>query len=530
MNTGIITTGKATLGIELGSTRVKAVLIDEQYQPIATGSFDWENQLIDGIWTYSISDIWVGIQSAYKDLAEQVFDEYGIRIETLKSIGISGMMHGYMVFDKDKELLVPFRTWRNTITLQAAETLTELFNYNIPQRWSIAHLYQAMLNKEPHIEHIDYLTTLSGYIHWMLTGEKKLGVGDASGMFPIDTQKSDYYESMVAKFNELVSKQSLTWKLEDILPTVMVAGENAGVLTSAGANLLDTSGYLKAGIPMCPPEGDAGTGMVATNSVAQRTGNISAGTSIFAMIVLEEELKQVYPEIDMVTTPAGDLVAMAHANNCTSDLNAWVGLFREFCHLKGEAIDDGRLFDILFKSALDADSDCDGLLSYCFLSGENILPFNDGRPVFTRLPSSKFTLSNFIRAHLFSTLATTKIGLDILFDKEGVQLDKITGHGGIFKTKKVAQTLMAGAFNTPVCVMENAGEGGAWGISILSAYMSDKEENETLTSFLSERVFKQSGQSTIQPNASDVAGFETFLKRFKAGLIIEEGAIRTLTK
>ncbi|MBS9783393.1 MAG: FGGY-family carbohydrate kinase [Pasteurella sp.] len=530
MNAEIITAGKATLGIELGSTRIKAVLIDEQYRPIATGSFDWENCLIDGIWTYSITDIWTGIQSAYKDLDEQIVNNYGVHIEILKSIGISAMMHGYMVFDKNNELLVPFRTWRNTITPQAADALTELFHYNIPQRWSIAHLYQAMLNKEPHIANIDYLTTLSGYIHWMLTGEKKLGIGDASGMFPIDTKKSDYYENMVAKFNVLVSEQSLSWKLEDILPKVVLAGKNAGSLTNKGAKLLDVGGHLKAGIPMCPPEGDAGTGMVATNSVAPRTGNISAGTSIFAMIVLEKELQRVYPEIDMVTTPSGDLVAMAHANNCTSDLNAWIGLFREFCSLKGEKIDDSLLFDILFKSALESDADCDGLLSFCFLSGENILPFNEGRPVFTRLPSSKFTLGNFIRTHLFSTLATTKIGLDILFDEEKVQLDKITGHGGIFKTKGVAQTLMAGALNTPVCVMENASEGGAWGISILSAYMSDRKENETLTSFLSERVFVHSQQSTIQPQLSDVAGFKIFLERFKAGLAIEESAITNLIK
>ncbi len=530
MSKTTITTGKAVLGIELGSTRIKAVLIDEEYKPIATGSFSWENQLIDGIWTYSLENIWLGIQSAYKDLTMQVFNEYGIYIETLKSIGISAMMHGYMVFDKNNELLVPFRTWRNTITLQAAEELTELFNYNIPQRWSIAHLYQSMLNEEPHIKDIDYLTTLSGYIHWMLTGEKKLGIGDASGMFPIDTQKSDYYADMITKFNTLAKKQSLTWELEKILPQVMCAGESAGVLTMSGAKLLDVTGHLKSGIPMCPPEGDAGTGMVATNSVARRTGNISAGTSIFAMIVLEKELNRVHPEIDMVTTPAGDLVAMAHANNCTSDLNAWVGLFKEFCQLKGEEIDDTTLFNLLFKSSLNGDSDCGGLLSYCFLSGENILPFDEGRPIFARLPNSKFTLSNFMRTHLFSTLATTKIGLDILFDEEQVHLDKITGHGGIFKTKHVAQKLMAAALNTPVCVMENASEGGAWGIAILSAYMSEKKEDETLASFLSERVFIQSTRSTIQPDPSDVVGFNIFLKRFKASLAIEESAIKTLNK
>lgn len=456
-----IESGNTALGIELGSTRIKAVLIAKDHSPIASGSHEWENQYENGVWTYSLEAAWNGLQECYRNLAKDVSEKYGVKLTTVGSIGFSAMMHGYLAFDKDGNLLVPFRTWRNTMTGQAAEKLTELFQFNIPQRWSIAHLYQAILNKESHIKDISHQTTLAGYVHWKLTGQKVLGVGEASGMFPIDSTINEYDKKMLGQFNDLLKAEKITWTLQDILPKVLVAGESAGTLTEEGAKLLDPSGGLKAGIPLCPPEGDAGTGMVATNSVAERTGNVSAGTSVFAMIVLEKALSKLYPEIDMVTTPTGRPVAMVHANNCTSDLNAWVGLFGEFTKALGVEISQSKLFETLYKMALAGDADGGGLLAYNYLSGESITDLTEGRPLFIRTPESRFTLPNFMRTHLFSSVGTLKIGMDIL-SQENVKLDQLLGHGGFFKTEGVGQKIMAAAMNTSVSVMETAGEGGAW--------------------------------------------------------------------
>jgi sugar (pentulose or hexulose) kinase len=520
-----IQSGKTVLGIEFGSTRIKAVLIGEDHAPIASGSHDWENSYINNIWTYSLEDIWKGLQDCYAKMAADVKQQYGVTLQNIGAIGFSAMMHGYMAFDKDDQLLVPFRTWRNNITEQASEALTKEFNYHIPQRWSIAHLYQAILNQEEHVADISFVTTLAGYIHWQLTGKKVLGVGDASGMFPIDINTKKFNQKMVDRFNELNSSRSYPWKLENILPEVLVAGEDAGVLTEEGAKLLDVSGELKAGIPLCPAEGDAGTGMAATNSVARRTGNVSAGTSVFAMIVLEKELSKAYPEIDLVTTPAGDLVAMAHSNNCSSDLNAWVGLFDEFTKALGVEADANKLYSILYQKALQGDPDCGGLLAYGYLSGEHITGFEEGRPLITRTPESKFNLANFMRVNLFTSLGALKIGLDILLKQEGVELDEILGHGGLFKTKGVGQKIMAAAINVPVSVMETAGEGGAWGIALLAAFMLRKDKDETLEEYLKTKVFSDKSGSTIAPDPKDVEGFESFMKRYKTGLAIERAAV-----
>ena len=439
-------------------------------------------------------------------------------------MGFSAMMHGYMAFDKDGKLLVPFRTWRNSTTGPAAEALTELFQYNIPQRWSISHLYQAILNGEEHVKDVAYITTLAGYIHWQLTGEKVLGVGDASGMFPIDPETKTYDAGMIQKFNALVADKNYPWKLEEILPKVLVAGENAGVLTEEGAKLLDGSGTLQAGIMLCAPEGDAGTGMAATNSVAKRTGNVSAGTSVFAMVVLENELKKVYPEIDLVTTPDGSLVGMVHANNCTSDLNAWVGLFREFAENFGIDVDMDKLFEMLYNKALEGDADCGGLLSYGYLSGENITNVTEGRPMFVRLPKSNFNLANFMRVHLFTALGALKVGMDILLKEEHVEIDSILGHGGLFKTKGVGQSILAAAINAPVSVMETAGEGGPWGMALLASYMARREEGETLKDYLADKVFAGNAGTSMEPDAKDVEGFEAFIQRYKEGVAIEKAA------
>ncbi len=519
-----IRTGKTALGMELGSTRIKAVLVDEHHNPIASGSHEWENRLVDGIWTYTLEDIWEGVQDSYSKLAEDVKNQYGETLTTVGAIGISAMMHGYMAFDKEGELLVPFRTWRNTMTEEASEKLTKLFSYQIPQRWSIAHLYQAIINKEEHVKDIDYLITLEGYVHWKLTGQKVLGIGDCAGMFPVDTEKKDFYERMIDQFDELAASENLPWKLRSILPEVLTAGEKAGILTEEGARLLDVSGQLQAGIPLCAPEGDAGTGMVATNSVARRTGNVSAGTSVFAMVVLEKELSKVYPEIDLVTTPAGDLVGMVHCNNCTSDLNAWVNLFKEFAEAMGIETDMNTLFSTLYKKALEGDADCDGLLSYGYYSGETITGFEEGRPLFVRMPDSKFTLANFMRTHLYSALGALKIGMDILYE-EGVQLDVLLGHGGLFKTKGVGQRIMAAAAGVPVSVMETAGEGGAWGAALLASYMISREEGETLSQYLSDKVFAGQTGSCMEPDEEDQKGFEKFMKRYVAGLPIERAAV-----
>ena len=521
-------TGKTALGIEFGSTRIKAVLIDGNNNPVASGSHDWENRYENGIWTYSLDDIWTGLQDAYANLAADVKTQYGVVLKKIGAIGFSAMMHGYMVFDGEDELLVPFRTWRNNITGQASEELTKLFGYHIPQRWSIAHLYQSILNGEEHVGKIHTLLTLAGYIHWKLTGRKVLGVGEASGMFPIDIETRDFNRRMIAQFNEITAGKNYGWKLEDILPQVLLAGEDAGALTEKGAKLLDVSGNLEAGVPLCPPEGDAGTGMVATNSVAERTGNVSAGTSVFAMIVMERELKNVYDAIDLVTTPTGSLVAMVHCNNCTSDLNAWVGLFREFAESFGMKVDMNELFGTLYNKALEGDADCGGLLAYNYFSGEHITGFEEGRPLFARRPDSKFNLANFMRVHLFTSLGALKTGMDILTKEEHVQLDKMLGHGGLFKTRGVGQSIMAAAINTPVFVMETAGEGGAWGMALLASYMKNKEEGETLADYLAQKVFHGEEGESISPDAGDAAGFEEFMVRYKAGLPIERAAVESL--
>ena len=518
-----------SLGIEFGSTRIKAVLIGEDNKPIASGAHDWENRLENGIWTYSLDDIWTGLRDCYKNLAEDVRAKYGVTLTSVGSIGFSAMMHGYMAFDEAGELLVPFRTWRNTITGEASEKLTELFGYHIPQRWSIAHLYQAILNKEPHVCRVNFMTTLDGYIHWKLTGKKVLGVGEASGMFPIDTTIGNYNQRMIAQFDELVSGCNFAWKLSGVLPKVLNAGEPAGVLTEEGAKLLDPSGNLKAGIPFCPPEGDAGTGMVATNAVAKKTGNVSAGTSVFAMIVLEKELKKVYDAIDLVTTPDGSLVAMVHCNNCTSDLNAWVNLFREYSEAMGMEVDMNKIFATLYNRALTGDADCGGLLAYNYFSGEHITGFEEGRPMFVRTPDSKFTLANFMRVHLFTALGALKTGLDILLNEEGVRVNNIIGHGGLFKTKGVGQSILAGAINSPVTVMETAGEGGAWGCAVLASYMRTKKEGQTLADFLNTEVFAGEQGTTLQPLQKDVDGFNAFMNRYKEGLAIEKAAVEHLS-
>lgn len=520
-----ILNGKAVLGIELGSTRIKAVLIGEDNQPIASGSFDWENSYIDGVWTYSLDLVWTGVQESYRKLTVDVKKQYGVELTNIGAIGFSAMMHGYLVFDKNDELLVPFRTWRNNITGEASEALTQLFNYPIPQRWSVAHLYQAILNKEAHIKDIHTLTTLAGYIHWKLSGNKVLGVGEASGNFPIDLETKDYNQRMISQFNQQIAAYDLPWKLEDIFPRSLVAGENAGYLTEEGAKLLDPSGTLKAGIPMCPPEGDAGTGMVATNSVAARTGNVSAGTSVFALLVLEKELSRVYSEIDQVTTPTGKLVAMAHSNNCSSNIDAWIALFEENLKVFGVDVDKTTIYKTLYNLALEGDADCGGLLAYGYLSGEHMTHFEEGRPVFVRSSDSKFNLANFIRVNLFTSLGALKIGLDILLKQEAVKVDQILGHGGLFKTEGVGQKIMAAVMNAPVSVMETAGEGGAWGIALLASFMVNKDANQTLEDYLNEKVFSDNKGVTIEPDPKDVAGFEKFMERYIKGLPIERAAV-----
>lgn len=521
-----IEAGKAILGIEFGSTRIKAVLIDQENKPIAQGSHTWENQLVDGLWTYSIEAIWAGLQDCYADLRANVKKQYGIEIETLAAIGISAMMHGYMPFNDKAEILVPFRTWRNTNTGKAAAELSELFVYNIPLRWSISHLYQAILNKEEHVKDITFLTTLAGYVHWQITGEKVLGIGDASGMLPIDPATKNYSAEMVAKFDKLVAPYGFSWKLTDILPKVLLAGENAGCLTEEGAKKLDVSGHLKAGIPVCPPEGDAGTGMVATNAVKQRTGNVSAGTSSFSMIVLEKDLSKPYEMIDMVTTPDGSLVAMVHCNNCTSDLNAWVNLFKEYQELMGMPVDMDEIFGKLYNNALTGDADCGGLISYNYFSGEPVTGLTEGRPLFLRTANDKFNLANFMRAHLYASVGVLKIGNDILFNEEKIKVDRITGHGGLFRTKGVGQRVLAAAINSPISVMETAGEGGAWGIALLGSYLVNNDKKQSLADFLDEKVFAGNAGVEVSPTAEDVAGFNAYIEKYKACLPVEEAAVK----
>ena len=518
---------KTVLGIELGSTRIKAVLLDEKHIPIASGGFEWENQLVDGIWTYDMGTVHTGLQACYADLKKDIVAKFGAAPETFGAVGVSGMMHGYLPFDKDGKQLAEFRTWRNTITGQAAEELTNLFSFAIPQRWSIAHLYQAILNGEEHVKDIAYLTTLAGYIHTLLTGEKVMGIGEASGMFPIDSEKNDYNQGMVEKFDVLAAAKGIPWKLREILPKVLVAGELAGKLTVEGAAFLDPAGDLKAGVPFAPCEGDAGTGMVATNSVRERTGNVSAGTSDFAMIVADHELGM-HREINMVTTPAGKPVAMVHCANCTSDINAWVNLLIEFAEMLGVEINKGELFTKLFYKALEGEPDCGGLLSYNYFSGEGVTALDEGRPIFARLPGCNFTLANFMRAHLLSALSTLKIGLDILRTEENIPVDKILGHGGFFKTPGVGQRMLSAAVSAPVSVMETAGEGGPYGMALLAAYMLWKDDGETLEDYLDNKVFADAASSTLMADEIEIAGFDAFLTRYKNAFDVERTAVKTL--
>lgn len=517
-----IKAGKAVLGIEFGSTRIKAVLVDVSHTPIAMGTYDWENRLENNIWTYSLEDIWKGLQGCYKSLADDVEAKYGEKLTTLGALGFSGMMHGYMPFNAEGELLVPFRTWRNTMTEEACKKLIPVFNFNIPQRWSIAHLYQAILSGEEHVKDIAFFTTLAGYIHWKLSGEKVLGIGEAAGMFPIDSTIMDFDQKMLDQFDGL---HNFDWKIRDILPKVLTAGEPAGVLTAEGARLLDPTGTLQPGAPMCPPEGDAGTGMVATNSVAVRTGNVSAGTSIFAMIVLEKAMEKVHEEIDMVTTPDGMPVAMVHCNNCTSDLNAWVNLFGECAENFGVKVDKNELYGVLYRKALEGAADCGGVTAYNYFSGEPITGLDAGRPMVVRTPDADFSLANFMRSHLYSAVATLKIGMDILLKEEHVAVDSLMGHGGFFKTPVVGQRVMAAGMNAPITVMDTASEGGAWGIAILAAFMKEKKDGETLSSYLNDKIFAGQTGTTLKPEPEDVKGFEAFLEEYKKLLPAEKAAV-----
>ena len=523
-----IRAGKTSLGIEFGSTRIKAVLIDDTYTTIAAGDYGWASHLEDGLWSYSQEEIWTGLQTAYAALAEDVENAYGEKLTRVGRIGFSAMMHGYLAFGKDGELLVPFRTWQNTNTSEAHEKLSELFQYNIPERWSIAHLYQAVLNNEEHIGKVDFFTTLAGYVHWKLTGKKVLGVGDASGMFPIDPTTHTYETEFIEKFNAIPEVAAQPWKLADLLPEPLVAGTPAGTLTEEGAKLLDPTGTLQPGITFAPPEGDAGTGMVATNSVRVRTGNVSAGTSIFAMVVLERKLERLHPEVDLVTTPAGDLAGMSHANNFTSDLNAWVGLFGQFAAAIGTPGDAGTLYGTLFRAAIadDVDSNCGGLINYPFRSGEFLAGLPEGRPLFARGPEARMSLGNFMRAQLFSAFSPVKIGMDVMTKDEGVAVDSLVGHGGIFTTPKVAQKILAAAFDTPIKVMSTAAEGGAWGMAVLADYLWHADQ--PLDEFLDARVFADAASTTENPDENDVAGFEEFFDRFRKGLPIEHVAIESI--
>ena len=523
-----IRAGKTSLGIEFGSTRIKAVLIDDTYRTIASGDYNWASHLENGLWSYTLEEIWKGLQTAYAEMSNDVAAAYGEKLTRIGHIGFSAMMHGYLAFDKDGELLVPFRTWQNTNTHEAHEKLSELFQYNIPERWSIAHLYQCVLNNEEHVSKVAFFTTLAGYVHWKLTGRKVLGVGDASGMFPIDPETHTWETAFIDRFNALPEVAAQPWKLEDLLPEPLVAGTPAGELTEEGARLLDTTGTLQPGITLAPPEGDAGTGMMATNSVRKRTGNVSAGTSIFATVVLEGKLKALHPEVDLVTTPAGDLAGMSHANNFTSDLNAWVGLFGQFAEALGHPVDAGTLYGTLFRAAIadDVDANCGGLLNYPFRSGEFLAGLSEGRPLFARKPEARMSLGNFMRAQLFGAFSPVKIGMDVMTKDEHVQVDSLVGHGGIFTTPKVAQKILAAAFDTPIKVMATAAEGGAWGMAVLGDYLWHADED--LADYLDNRVFADAESVTEAPDEKDVEGFEDFFARFRAGLPIEHAAIAAI--
>ncbi|HEY9324065.1 MAG TPA: FGGY-family carbohydrate kinase [Agromyces sp.] len=519
--------GRTSLGIEFGSTRIKACLVGEDPTVVlAVGSHEWENRFEGRVWTYSLDDVWSGLQSAYADLVDDLRRRYDVTPVTFGAIGVSAMMHGYLAFDANAELLVPFRTWRNTSTGPAAAELSEHFGVNIPLRWSIAHLHQAILDEEPHVGQLDFVTTLAGYVHWRLTGSKVLGVGDASGMFPIDSGALDYDASLLEVYNRLVAQRAPGVHLAELLPAVLPAGRAAGELTAEGAALLDPSGALRPGAPLCPPEGDAGTGMVATGSVAPRTGNVSAGTSIFAMVVLERPLEHAHHELDLVTTPAGDPVAMVHCNNGASELAAWAGMFAEFAGAAGLSVDTDTVFEVLLRQALDGEPDGGGLLAYNHLAGEPIAGLAEGRPLFVRTPDSRLTLANFMRAQVYGVYGTLSLGMRVLAS-EGVELDRMLAHGGIFRTAGVAQRFLAGALDAPVAVGETASEGGAWGIAVLASYLSSADEID-LAGYLAERVFANAEFETVDPAPSDVAGFAAFLDRYRAGLAVEAAAVDAL--
>lgn len=506
--------GHTSLGIELGSTRIKAVLIDDSFTPVASGSHSWENRFENGYWTYSLDDIHRGIQSCYADLARNVAEQYGVTLETVGSMGVSAMMHGYMAFDKENDLLVPFRTWRNTTTEQAADELTELFKFNVPQRWSVSHLYQAVLNKEAHLSELAYINTLAGYIHQRLTGRYEVGIGEASGIFPIED--GDYNSGYIKLLNERLAEKGFEIPAQKLFPTVRLAGDKGAVLTEEGARFLDPTGNLKAGIPVCPPEGDAGTGMAATNSILAGTGNVSAGTSIFAMLVLDKPLKGYYPEIDIVTTPDGSPVAMVHCNNCCGELDRWVNIFGEFAALTGHSLDKSELYNLLYTNALKSSADCGGVTAYNYISGEPVTGLEKGKPMYFRKGDREFSLGEFFRAQLYSSMAALKIGMDILFGRENVKADKFTGHGGLFKVQGAAQQILADGLRTDVSVMKTAGEGGAWGMALLAAYMN--EENISLSEFLDKKVFSDMECSTLSPTKEGAEGFDKFIESYKAGL------------
>ncbi|WP_229348897.1 xylulokinase [Staphylococcus kloosii] len=512
-----------SIGIELGSTRIKTIAIDKKLNVRASGSFQWENKFVDGFWTYSANDIWVGLQQSYGAMAQDLFDKTGVTLTKVNSIGISAMMHGYLAFDNNDDLLVPFRTWRNGNTKEAAKKLTDIFNFNIPERWSIAHIYQAILNKESHTSQVEFITTLSGYIHWYLTGEKVIGLGDASGMFPVDISTNNYRQDLLSEAQDLFATHGFSNSIESILPQVKLAGEFAGRLTEIGAKLLDPTEKLEPGCILCPPEGDAATGMVATNSITANTGNISAGTSAFAMIVLNNKLQNYYPEVDVVTTPDGKEVAMIHVNNCTSDINDWMNLFFEVLETMGVNFSSEEMYGQIFEASLSSDDDLGGLLSYNYISGENITDVDVGHPMFIRLPNNKFNLANFMKMHLYSAFSTLKIGIDLLQENENINLSKLIAHGGIFKTKNIAQQVLSSALQEKITVMDTASEGGAWGISILGYYAS-LDEQITLEQFLNEKVFINTNEVTIEPNDKEVQNFQNYLNRMKRGLQIERDA------
>lgn len=524
----VIQSGRAVLGLELGSTRIKCVLIGEDHAPIASGDHTWENRLENGVWTYHMDDVWAGIQDAYAALKADVESRYGVKLTHLAALGVSAMMHGYLPFDKDGKQLCEFRTWRNTMTADAAEALTSLFDFNIPQRWSIAHLYQAILNGESHLPSLARLTTLAGHVHYMLTGRHVMGVGEASGMFPIDSQTGTYDARMVRLFDEAIASKGYGWKLLDILPAVLNAGEDAGSLTAEGAKLLDPTGVLEAGALVAPPEGDAGTGMTATNAVAVRTGNVSAGTSVFAMVVLEKPLSKVYPEIDMVTTPTGKPVAMVHCNNCTSDINAWAGMLKGFCEAAGKSVSMGEIYTALFTSALAGDKDCGGVVNLPLFSGEPVVGLNEGRPMMVRTPDAALTFANFSRSLVAGAMSSLKLGMDILA-RENVKIDSLLGHGGYFKTPVAGQTILAASLNTPISVMETAGEGGPWGMALLAAYRANRQENQALEAYLQDQVFAHAKSVSISPDAADAAGLEAYTQRFSACLDAQKAAIAKLS-